>query len=227
MKQAYHQPAQTPGERNRKRGGNPPVVVFVVAFLWLSVVVACMGWTLHYSYTPGRIGNIPGQWPAGSRIVGEASRPTLILFAHPKCPCTRASIGELARLMADCSGQLSAQVWFVKPADTAADWTNTDLWASAAAIPGVTVHADESGSEARRFQAETSGQTLLYDPTGRLLFQGGITISRGHAGDNAGLSAVENLVQGRLVTRIQTPVFGCSLFDDDCQPARAEAGKKP
>ena len=58
-------------------------------------------------------------------------------------------------------------------------------WRSAAAIPGVTVHVDHDGGEARRFGAETSGFVVLYDAHGELLFAGGITTGRGQAGDNA------------------------------------------
>ena len=49
---------------------------------------------------------------------------------------------------------------------------------------------DDDGAEARRFGAETSGQTLLYDARGALAFSGGITGARGHAGDNAGRASL-------------------------------------
>ena len=70
---------------------------------------------------------------------------------------------------------------------------------------------DPDGVEARRFGAETSGHTLLFGADGRLLFSGGITASRGHAGDNAGESAIVALVNNQTPTRTQTLVFGCSL----------------
>ena len=65
----------------------------------------------------------------------------------------------------------------------------------------------------------TSGQTALYDPAGNLLFQGGITETRGHAGDNTGCEAIESLVLHQNMTTTpstgpgETAVFGCSLFD--------------
>jgi hypothetical protein len=65
--------------------------------------------------------------------------------------------------------------------------------------------------EAGRFGAETSGHTLLYGADGRLLFSGGITASRGHAGENAGESAIIALVNHQTPLRSQTLVFGCSL----------------
>jgi len=139
------------------------------------------------------------------------------MFAHPRCPCTRASIGELESLLARCAGQVSAHIVFLKPAGVDEHWLKTDLWRRAAAIPGVTVHTDDGGVEARRFRSETSGNVLLYDQTGRLLFQGGITMSRGHAGDNPGRNAIIALLQHEKPQQSRTPVFGCSLFETECQ----------
>ncbi|MCI0536897.1 MAG: hypothetical protein L0Z50_16910 [Verrucomicrobiales bacterium] len=69
-------------------------------------------------------------------------------------------------LLAQGQGQLSVHVLFVKPADTAQDWANTDLWRQAAAIPDVTVHCDAEGREARIFHSETSGNSLMYGRDG-------------------------------------------------------------
>lgn len=183
---------------------------------WLVIVVGLMLALLRYSASPGSKGSVPDHWPAASRISFDASRPNLVLFAHPRCPCTRATLGELELLMTHCQGKLHAQVWFIRPADAPSDWTDTDLWRKASSIPGVTVGRDEDMAEARRFGAETSGQTLLYDRDGNLLFQGGITVSRGHAGENAGRSALEAMVEQRMAREIRTPVFGCPLFDSGC-----------
>src|SRR5208282_2963125 len=122
------------------------------------------------------------------------------------------SLEELNRLLAQCRGQVAAHVVFFKPEIFSNDWVQTDLWRSAKAIPGVTVHEDSDGTQARRFGAETSGYVLLYDINGQLLFKGGITGSRGHAGDNAGENAVSSLLAGQAVSLRQTPVYGCSLL---------------
>ena len=89
---------------------------------------------------------------------------------------------------------------------------HTDLWRRAAAIKGVTVVQDSEGVEAERFHAATSGYTLLYGSDGRLLFSGGITGARGHAGDNAGRSAIAALLTAEGAPTGTTPVFGCSLL---------------
>ena len=182
----------------------------VGAVLWAGFVAGGVRVLLNYESAPGPVAAVPNSWP-GSRVPLAQDRMTLVMLAHPRCPCTRASVGELARIMADVQGQAVAYVLFAKPANAGADWDDTDLRRSAAAIPGVTTLTDDDGAEALRFGAETSGHTLLFAPDGRLLFNGGITETRGHAGDNDGESAIVALVHRQPVERSQTFVFGCRL----------------
>ena len=161
---------------------------------------------------PGRGAHPPSHWPEGSRIERSPGRATLVMLVHPQCPCSRASIAELAVLMTHLQGRLSAHVLFLQPASLPDDWTQTDLWESAAAIPGVEAIRDADGVEARRFDAATSGQVVLYDTTGKLLFSGGITPARGHSGGNSGRDAILALLGGSPSEWSETPVFGCALF---------------
>lgn len=183
----------------------------VFGVVWLVAVAFGLRVLLNYEATPGRVGAVSQTWRADARIERAIDHPTLVMFAHPRCPCTWASINELAKIMAQVQGQVRAYVLFVEPKTAGAHWDDTSLRRSAAAIPGVTVAADVGGNEARRFGAETSGHTLLFDRNGRLLFSGGITQSRGHAGDNVGESAVVSLVSNHQAERRQTLVFGCAL----------------
>jgi hypothetical protein len=188
---------------------------FLTALLgvtWIAAVAFGLSFLLRYESTPGRVGVVGASWPATSSIQRSGPNATLVMLAHPHCPCTRASIGELAQIVADTQGKLNAYVLFTKPQGAGADWDDTELRRSAAAIPGVMVVTDADGSEARRFGAETSGHTLLFDPNGALLFSGGITASRGHAGRNAGESAIIAAVNGQRTDPMSTPVFGCSLI---------------
>jgi hypothetical protein len=168
---------------------------------------------LNYESTPGGIGLAPVNWPSTSQIERPTDRPTLIMLAHPRCPCTRASVSELAQVMVRMQGKVYAYVLFLKPQSSGVEWEDTDLRRSAAAIPGVKVLSDVDGVEARRFGAETSGHTLLFGRDGHLLFSGGITEARGHAGDNAGEHSIESLVNNQAPARTATFVFGCSLAD--------------
>jgi hypothetical protein len=184
--------------------------------LWLVAVGAGFITLRSYGSTNGKAGRTPEKWPAQATMRQEKTRNTLMLFVHPRCPCTRASLGEFNRLLAKCNARVDAHVWFFRPRTVSTEWVKTDLWRKAAAIPGVNVHEDLEGYEARMFGAETSGYVVLYNMHGQLLFKGGITAGRGHEGDNAGEDSLIALAIGAEAKAKQTPVFGCSLLEN-CQ----------
>ena len=165
---------------------------------WAALVACGSAKLLNYDFTPGAAGTPTRSWPADCGIRPDGDSARLVMIAHPHCPCTRASIAEVAHIMARAQKPVVAYVLFYRPREFPQGWERTDLWRSAAAIPGVTALADPEGREAQRFGAVTSGHVLLYDRTGQLMFTGGITGSRGHVGDNAGCDRVI-----RLLTRIR------------------------
>jgi hypothetical protein len=187
--------------------------VRAAAFAWFAGVAYGLWVLWAYDNRPGVKANPPGEWPAQTTLTRSADGQTLLFVAHPQCTCTRASLDELAEILARASSHPPrTYVLFLKPSGFADGWEQTDLWRRAAALPNVTVLRDDEGIEARRFGVETSGQTFLYDAGGRLLYSGGITGSRGHAGENAGeLALVALLTQGNAEQR-SASVFGCSLF---------------
>jgi hypothetical protein len=185
----------------------------VPVLVWLIAIAILGAMLLRFESRPGvSLGPAP-IWPRVSRI-SKTHRPTLVLFAHPKCPCTRATLSELDRILARAGGRIDGHVIFVKPHGVAQGWEHSEMWAAAEAIPGVTVELDENGSEAKRFGARTSGHVLLYGADERLVFSGGITGSRGHAGDNAGADSINSYSASGKSTQMLTPVFGCSLLND-------------
>ena len=186
-------------------------ITLVLGTVWMAALAFGARAMFKYETTAGRVGPVAGRWPTASIVPRQPDKPTLVMFAHPHCPCTRASIGELAQVMAHAYGKANAYVLFTKPPGAGIDWDDTDLRRSAATIPGVTVLTDENGTEAARFGAETSGHTVVFDRSGTLIFSGGITASRGHAGENAGESAVLAALKQEPIERGRTPVFGCSL----------------
>src|SRR5713226_7170642 len=185
--------------------------------LWLLAAGAGLSFLASYENAPGVAAAAPSRWPTGSRIKPAPDRATLVMLTHPQCPCTRASVEELDKLMAHCQGRVNAYVVLMKPRGFAADWVETDLWRHALRIPGVSVLVDDDGIEAQHFQAATSGQVILYSPDGGLLFSGGITVSRGHSGDNAGESAIESLINAGSANSDHSLVFGCPLFNPDSE----------
>jgi hypothetical protein len=107
---------------------------------------------------------------------------------------------------------MTTHVLVVRPE---ADWENTDLWRTTTAIEGVNVIADPDGHEAELFGARTSGQVYLYAPSGELLFEGGITSSRGHEGPSVGRDRIIALVTGDDAADENSDVFGCALDEED------------
>jgi hypothetical protein len=202
------------------------LILTAVGALWLSMIAVGVRTLWSYESTPGASADAPGLWPAASRIKPDSDRATLVMMAHPHCPCTRASIGELARLMTQAQGRVTAYVLFVRPEGFSDEWVQSELWASAAAIPGVTPVLDDDGDEAGIFHAQTSGQTVLYDDDCNLLFRGGITSARGHAGENAGRTAIVALLTSGEAEEPDTPVFGCPLFAQKECTAGKEVGRE-
>jgi hypothetical protein len=187
-------------------------LLWAFAAFWMISVVAGLSIVWAYDNTPGQAGDSPAQWPAESRLARANDRPTLILFAHPQCSCTRASLGEFAEILARAAHPPATYVVFLKPVGFGLDWEKTDLWRTASRLPGVTVIRDDEGVEATRFGVVTSGQTVLYDATGAMVFSGGITGARAHAGDNAGRASIVALLNQGAADVSLTSVFGCALF---------------
>jgi hypothetical protein len=183
----------------------------LAVILWLAVTLQAFLEFHGYSSTPGTTAATPVRIPDALRAQSGNRTFQLILFAHPRCPCTRATLTELAILLEINHDPVSVEVRFIRPKGMPAGWEQTAHWRTAAAIPGVDVFGDEDGAVARRLGAETSGQVVLYDPNGHLLFSGGITRARGQDGESAGRRAILMLLSGK-VTPADAPVFGCPLF---------------
>jgi len=183
--------------------------------LWVLIVGAGFGWLLRYGNTPGPALAAPGTWPAETGLELDPQVPTLLMFAHPRCPCTRASLHELERLVAQVGGRIRGCVLLYQPNAASDDWRDTDLARLADHIPGVRALADVDGRAARAFGARTSGHVVVYEPTGRLVFSGGLTAARGHEGDNRGRDAIRHWVETHATLEPATPVFGCELLPEE------------
>jgi hypothetical protein len=188
------------------------VSVWILAAVWLGGAVAGLTVLWSYENTPGTAATSGKRWPTETPLARATDRPTLILLAHPQCTCTRASLAELAEVLGRAHTAPKTYVLFLKPSQFFEGWEKTDLWRTASALPNVSVVRDDDGVEAARFGAVTSGQTLLYDASGELVFSGGITGARGHAGDNAGRASLIALLDRKTPASRATSVFGCSLF---------------
>ncbi|ODT96440.1 MAG: hypothetical protein ABS79_08010 [Planctomycetes bacterium SCN 63-9] len=171
-----------------------------------------------HSARSGEEGSPPTQWPATTELVLDRAKPTLLIFVHPRCPCSRASVAELSQVLSRGGGRISVHAVIYRPKQAPEGWSRADLGIeqSLASLSMVEVHDDLEGREARCFGVSTSGHVLLFDPAGRRIFEGGITASRGHEGENRGCEEVIALIQGSGETRENLarsapPVFGCPI----------------
>ncbi len=186
--------------------------------LWMAVVVAGSVWLWKFSLEPGKSPAAEPVWPQASSLP-RPGEPTLVVFLHPLCPCSRATVEELSVLLARTDGRLAVRAVFITAGMEHGKVETSGLWKQVQALPGVTLHED-SGAEAERFHAETSGDAFLFDSAGRLRFRGGLTAARGHAGDNFGVDSIVRILTERgTAAPAIGPVFGCALAGAPQLPA--------
>src|ERR1043165_4499203 len=117
----------------------------VLGTAWVVALIASARLLLSYESTPGEVGSVPSGWPRTSQIPAPTDEAVLVMVAHPRCPCTRASMAELKKIMTHVQGKLDAYVLFLKPSGSGSDWDDTTLFRMANGIPGVKVISDIDG----------------------------------------------------------------------------------
>lgn len=187
------------------------IITWFFGALWISAAVFGAGLLAAYSLQAGAKGDVVSEWPTSSRLA-RAKQPTLLVFLHPDCSCSRATVNELDRLLARVGGAVETVAIFIRPKGWSDDRLKSGLWELAKQIPNVMTIVDD-GKEAALFGAKTSGHAALFSKEGRLLFEGGITGSRGHEGDNVGRASLEDILRNRKSLVASTDVYGCGIFD--------------
>ena len=186
--------------------------------IWVILVGVASFVMLNYDFTPGPASSAPSYWPESSTLSRQPGRSTILMFAHPRCPCTATSIDELRQILGKSTSPIDCQIIFLMPPNASQDWLASANVRAARAIKNVRV-VNDGGEEARRFTVATSGHVLLFDESGRLAFSGGITGSRGHAGPNNGATTLLQSIKHQQAADHELPTFGCPLFHDnaDCR----------
>jgi hypothetical protein len=137
---------------------------------------------------------------------------TLVLLAHPRCPCTRASLHELRALLPRLEGKVAVRSYFILPEGEGPEFAAGENLDLARDIPGMRASILPAAEILPKLGAGTSGQVLVFNNrAARLEFQGGITAGRGHEGRNAGTESIATLIKTGQTPLRNTPVYGCSL----------------
>ena len=190
----------------------------MAALVWAGTVAAAFQAIRRFESTPGLAAIAPPSWPVRSAVRRAEGAWTLVMLVHPHCSCSRASVKELEAVLEKAPRSVQSYVLVYRPREFAAGWERTDVYDAATRLRRAHVLIDEDGREAALFGGFTSGQTFLYDGEGRLRFEGGITLLRGHAGLNsgrAGIIRIANTQSGKGTH----PVFGCAISS---KPAKGE-----
>lgn len=181
--------------------------------LWLGMIAGGYGWLLRYSFANGRASTVPRALPPSLSSPSPLARPQLFLALHPRCPCSRATVRELAKILTLAPNASEVTVLMYKPAAEPDSWVNGVLLDECRRL-SCQIRVDPDGHLAVSLGSLTSGHVQLYDTDGRLLYHGGVTASRGHEGDNAGERALVEILRGRPASRKSMPVFGCPIQPD-------------
>lgn len=210
---ALFMPTSTP-EARRPRNRRSTIA----ACCWCLLVFACAGVMVWTSRQPGLRNEPPAVLPASMTSYAIDGLPTVFIAFHPHCPCTRATVANLERAFSSSSQRLNFVALVYTPSGRPPDWADTDTVRRLAAFRGVRMVTDADGSTASAMGLKTSGEILAYDTRGNLAFAGGVTPSRGHEGDCAGLTILSDLLAGRSRTTDLSPastdVYGCPLCND-------------
>lgn len=188
-----------------------PRVLGLVVAGWLVASGVGMGMFWHYKNTGDAPLPTAQSWPKQTELVLAHDTQTLLMFLHPRCPCTLASVRELRRVLNESATLPHVTFVIYQPAKAGAEWQTSPLIDLARQIPGAAISWDRGGKLAPTFAATTSGQVQLYNKQGDCLFNGGVTRSRGHEGENAASQTLLHSLQGEQQAFTHGTVYGCAL----------------
>lgn len=164
---------------------------------------------MNYSAQAGAHSAVLNHWPSQSKL-SLSQKPHLVMFLHPGCACSKASVAELSRLLAQAP-ELTTQIVFMRTSKIEKLFKANSLLAQVQNLPRTKIIFDEKGIESKIFGAETSGLTHLYNAKSELIFSGGLTMARGHEGDSVGKQSILAYLNGKESVK-SSLVFGCDIF---------------
>jgi hypothetical protein len=219
----------SPTRAIRAIGRNRParrVSLFAVAGLvWCASLATAWNQLYSHAYRPAKTDRVVDLWPQDTILGASSQRFRIVIFVHPLCPCTQATLEELDESLTRIPADVAVDAVAVTTGLSADEVESSRTVESLQRMPRVTLHLDASGREQRAFGAVVSGETFAFDREGRLAFHGGLTPARGHQGDSAGQKLLEELACGRRHAPCEAPVFGCRLPSAEGTPTPPRSAK--
>lgn len=190
---------------------------WLLAFcLWGGSIAGGSVWLLRYSFAAGKSSAAPRALPSFLKAAPSSIRAQLVLALHPRCPCSMATVRELAKILTQAPETCDVTVLMYQPASEPDRWMEGALLNECRRLK-CQIRPDPDGLLASSLGSLTSGEVQLYAADGTLRYQGGITAARGHEGDNVGETAVIENLHGNPSSLQSTKVFGCPIQSNPSQ----------
>lgn len=158
------------------------------------------------------------RWPAASHLDRSARHACLVMFLHPGCACTQPATDAFCRVLKQLPAEASAFVVLENsPIQGAEDLLRADIAQGLGDFGRAIMIPDQSGAEARAFDATSSGEVRLYGADGLLRYRG---LAQA---DGTGASAHDRALVKPVSMDAEHPELllpaGCALFSESC-PSR-------
>ena len=181
-----------------------------LVLIWIALVIVISSYFYIYQYTDGHI-VVRQDYSDAIKLLNskaEVEYPLTLLFLHPECPCSDASIYELQQIQ-KLNKEMNYKVVISYPKNTFEKWSNSNRAKRQLNRDSIFELLDDKENVlAKAFGAYTSGFTLIFNTPEDLVFAGGITPSRGHLGRTI---AHEIVQEASFLNFTKNEVYGCSI----------------
>lgn len=178
--------------------------------IWGVLVIVISSYFYIYQFTDGHF-IIKEDYKKALSLLDKQSQqeyPLTLLFLHPECPCSDASIYEITQ-MQKLNSEMNFKIIISYPKNTYNKWVSSNR-AKRQLLKNKSIELidDKNNVLSDAFGASTSGVTLIFKEENNLVFAGGITPSRGHLGRTI---AHEIIKEASLFSFTKNEVYGCSI----------------
>lgn len=186
--------------------------MFIWVLLWALMVSLCFIGLMQYKAEPGTQSQPPKVAPTANEPHSSLNNQ-LLVFLHPQCACSFATLNELKRLMHSINDTPTLTIYFADIMPIAELKTH-GLWELATSISSAHVTIDTDNQRIDTFDQHVSGNILFYNRDGQLAFNGGITSSRGHEGDSQGKLKLMAILNQESPAYASSETYGCRLKEE-------------
>ena len=132
------QPDTPPNKPPTRRKSEYTICIVVMLLAWVAVLFVTFATMRRYEFTPGADPAAPKSWPMQSQVTRPLGHSSLLVFAHPLCRCTDATLEELAKVARSAGPDIDITVLFFSPDGAGTEWRKSKSVQDAAATVSYT-----------------------------------------------------------------------------------------